>query len=99
MLGKFVSESQRDWDIKVPAVMAAYRETVHDAIGCPPNLLLFGRELRAPIDRVLGAHGEVECTNQEEFVEAVRHTQQEAYTLAPDHLGRRAERNKHSHDM
>ena len=49
--------------------MAAYWETVHDATGYSPNLLMFGRELEAPIDLVLGGHGEVECTNSDEVVE------------------------------
>ena len=45
MLGKVVSESQRDWDTKMPAVMAAYRATVDEATGYSPNFLMFGREL------------------------------------------------------
>ena len=49
---------------------------------------MFGRELRAPIDLVLGGPGEDEWTNPDEFVEAVRLTQQDAYALARDHLGR-----------
>ena len=99
MLGKVVSESQRDWDIKVPAVMAAYRATVHEATGYSPNFLMFGSELRAPIDLVLEGPGDVEYTSPDEFVEAVRLAQREAYALARDQLGKRAERNKHSYDL
>ena len=31
MIGKVVSDSPKDWDIKVPAVMADYRATIHEA--------------------------------------------------------------------
>ena len=77
MLGKVISESQRDWDTKVPSVMAAYRATVHEATGYSPNFLIFGRELRAPIDLVLGGPEDIEYTSPEEFVEAVCLAQRE----------------------
>ena len=44
MLRKVLSESQKDWDTKVPAVMDAYRATAHEATGCFPNILMFSRE-------------------------------------------------------
>ena len=37
MLGKVITEAQRDWDTKVQGVMAAYRATVHDATGYSPQ--------------------------------------------------------------
>ena len=52
---KVVGESQRDWDERVPMVMAAYRASRHESTGYSPNCLVFGREVRALIDLVLGA--------------------------------------------
>ena len=54
MLAKFVTENQRDWDTKVPLVMAAYRTFIHDTTGHTPNFFMSGREVRAPLDVVLG---------------------------------------------
>ena len=79
--------------------MAAYRATVHDATGYSPNFLMFGRELRALIDLLLGGPEEIQYANPDEFVESVRLNQKKAYALARDHLWRRAERSKHSYDM
>ena len=79
--------------------MAAYRATVLEPTGYSHNFLTFGRELRAPIDLILGGSEEFEYTNPDEFVVAVCLTQQKAYALARNHRGRRTERNKHSHDM
>ena len=45
MIGKIVSENQRDWDTRVPFVMSAYRASVHDAMGFMPNFLAYGREV------------------------------------------------------
>ena len=79
--------------------MAAYLATVHETTGYSPNLLMFGRELRAPADPVLGGPEDAKYANPNEFVEAVCLIQREAYALAHDHLGRRGEKNKHSYDM
>ena len=54
MLGKVVSESQRDWDEKLPYVLAAYRAFVHDSTGYSPNRLFLGRESRMPVDLAIG---------------------------------------------
>ena len=53
-LGRVVSESQRAWDERVPMVMAAYMASRHEATGYSPNLLTFVREVRAPIDILMG---------------------------------------------
>ena len=37
MLGKVVNETQRDWDEKLPMVLAAYRASVHQYTGYSPN--------------------------------------------------------------
>src|SRR5258708_26923010 len=54
LLAKAVDLNQRNWHTCVPFVLAAYRATPHSATGFSPNFLLFGREIRAPIDIVLG---------------------------------------------
>jgi hypothetical protein len=52
MLAKVIREDQRDWDERLPAVMMAYRASVHESTGYSPNRLVMGRELRLPIDLV-----------------------------------------------
>ena len=54
MLGKIVSQNQRDWDLCLPGVMAAYRATRYTGTGYSPNMLFLGREVSSPIDLVLG---------------------------------------------
>ena len=54
MLRKVVSTHQRDWVKMLPYIMAAYQTSWHEATGLTSNLLVFGREVRAPIDLVLG---------------------------------------------
>ena len=49
VLAKTVAEHQKDWDIRLPFVMAAYRASRHEATGYSPNFLVLGREARAPL--------------------------------------------------
>ena len=58
MLAKVVCETQRDCDLHVSAVMAAYRASQHSVTGYTPHFLMLGGEVRTPIDLVLGAHTE-----------------------------------------
>ena len=45
---------QRDWDEVIPYVMMAYRSSIQDSTGETPNMLMFGRENRSPIEWVIG---------------------------------------------
>ena len=69
MLGKVVSDSQRDWVERLRYVMAAYRVSRHEATGFSPNLLVFGREVQAQIDLVFGSPDDSAPSNREDFVE------------------------------
>jgi len=44
ILAKSVAEHQKDWDVRLPFAMAAYRASRHESTGYPPNFLVLGRE-------------------------------------------------------
>lgn len=101
MLGKVVSEGQRDWDQFLPSVMAAYRASKHEATGYSPNFLMFGRENMAPLDVILEvpAGEELTCSSYDDFVDHKMDIMRRAYQLAREHLGCSAERAKKYYDM
>ena len=49
-----VQENETDCDLHLPAVMLAYRTSVHATTGETPFLLMFGREVSLPIDIMYG---------------------------------------------
>ena len=55
MLANLVAENQRDWDDHLPYVMMAYRSAKHESTGESPNYLMFGREVRLPLDLITGS--------------------------------------------
>jgi transposase InsO family protein len=44
----------RDWDIRLPVALFAIRATVSDATGTTPFKYIYGREMRLPLDLILG---------------------------------------------
>ena len=50
MLGKCASEDGKDWDRLLPYILFAYREAPQESTGFSPFELLYGREIRGPLD-------------------------------------------------
>ena len=50
MLAMFVGENRDDWDDQLPAVMMAYRFSVHESTGFSLYRLMFGEECTLPMD-------------------------------------------------
>ena len=50
MLRRAVQRRPYDWEPLLPAVFQAYRSTPSDSTGFTPHRLIFGREMRPPID-------------------------------------------------
>jgi len=61
--------NRKEWCEHLPSVTAAYRSSVHSSTGFSPNLLVFGRELNAPIDLVLARPDEPEHVSYYDFIE------------------------------
>jgi len=99
VLAKTVAETQRDWDIRLPYVMAAFRATHYDTTGYSPNFLVLRRETRAPPDLVYGSPEEENDENYDRFVEQMRERLVTAYTEVRQHMQRSAEKNKRYYDL
>jgi len=89
MLGKVVSDTQRDWDDKLPAVMAAYRASIHETTGYSPNRLFLGREVRMLLDLVMGLppDNDKQVSSMDEFVQQTQEQMVSAYDVVRQHLG------------
>ena len=57
MLVFYVDENQQNWDVLLPFVMMAYRNSVHASTGFTPYRVLFGQEMVLPIDVMLNLEG------------------------------------------
>ena len=99
MMGRMVSDHQKEWDLLLPHVMAAYRASVHQSTGYTPNYLMFGREVRAPVDLVFDIPTEEPPASYDSYVTDLEERKRVAYSLVRQSLGVAAERMKRQYDM
>ena len=98
MLSMFVSESQKDWDEWIPAVMFAYRATPQASTKFSPNLLMFGRETFLPIDLMVGLPPSMETPDEQEYVTILRDHLEKAHAIARQNTKFSAIRQKKLYD-
>ena len=99
MLGRMIEDNEKDWDMLLPYVMAAYRSSRHEATGFTPNYLLLGREVHAPVDLVYETPEVVASSSYEAYSDELENRFQYAYALVRDHLGEAAKRSKRYYDL
>ena len=99
MLSLFVSENQRGWDRHLALLLMAYRSAVHETTGCTPSEMMFGRELRLPVDLLYG-RPEADGSFSDPVGYADRLCDQLAtvHQYARDHLKLESERQKMGYD-
>ena len=98
MMGRVISNGQKDWDLQFPFVMAAYRATVHSSTNFTPNYLMLSREVRAPVDLVYGTSNDQPADSYDSYSLDVENRMNQAYSLVREHLGVAAERMKRQYD-
>ena len=96
MIGKVVNDRQNDWDLLLPYLAAAIRNARQETTGYTPNILMLNREVRMPIDVLLG---DVNLppnvvTTYDDFVEDAKQRLTLAFDIVRDHLRISAQRNK-----
>jgi len=99
MMGRVVDEHHRDWDVMLPYIMAAFRSSVNEATHYTPNYLMFGREVRAPIDVIYGSPPGSCPASYDNYASELEDRLRQAYTLVREHLKVAAERNKRYYDL
>ena len=98
-LALFTSQNQQDWDEHLPFVLMAYRTAQHEATRCTPALLMFGREMRVPVDLWLGVTPETPTwTSAEGYATNMRKSIEKAHDFARERIGLASSRAKLRYD-
>ena len=99
MLAKFAGKNRDDWDDLLPAVMMAYRSSVHESTGFSPYRLMFGEECTLPMD--IGLPKEQSDTPDSmtsPYAIWVCDALEEAYEQVRQHSGQAVQRQKRLYD-
>ena len=101
LLAKVINESHRDWDQRLPQVLAAYRASPHASTGYSPNRLFLGREAKMPLDLLMGLPANESSANLpvNDFVRQMKSQTERCYEIARNHLRVAAERRKATYDV
>ena len=67
-----IAEEQEEWDQHLPKVLLALRASTHESTGFFPSMLMFGREMRLPIDAMRDARPSEEPPDYPPFVKKQR---------------------------
>jgi hypothetical protein len=72
LLAPFVNKEKDDWDIYIPYVMFAYRNSIHSSTGYSPYHMMFARDPFLPMDSIY-TPDVVPDHESKEWIAALRH--------------------------
>ena len=98
-LAKFVDYHQRDWDEHLPYLMLAYRSAVHESTGCTPAKIVFGRDLRLPVDLLLGRPEEEVWRAADNYTDDLCAKLERVHHFARNNLRMTSDRMKQRYDL
>ena len=99
LLRSLAVQQPADWDEHLPYIMMAIRSTKHESTKATPNLLMFGREFRLPVDIIypgINPKSIPQCPIK--YIEWLRTAMSESFTLARCNTKKCAERQKILYD-
>lgn len=99
MLASFVEANQNSWDTLLPFVMMAYRSSTQASTKFSPYEVLLGREIRLPIDVVLGLEPEGGFSSVSENIEKLGITLNSVHADVQKHLGAASDKQKQYYDL
>ena len=101
MLKQYSDDNQGNWDLILPYCAAAYRSSVHDSTGYSPNMMMFGRETRMPIDLLVPhpeEEGEGHLITADMYVDNLKRLLRQAFEIARRNLGKATARQMENYN-
>ena len=100
MMKKFTYKNKKDWDEYLPYLLFAYREAPEESTGFSPFELLYGRQVRGPLDvlREVWTEEESEKTTEITHLVQMRKRLEKMSSLVRANSARAQKRQKKSYD-
>ena len=98
MLCIYSQEETKYWDKHLPFITSAYRATEHNSTGLTPNLMIFGREVRMPLNLIV-KNKNSKTFSGEEYTQQLAQVFEKAYHAARIRLRKNAVIRKRRYDV
>lgn len=98
MLAKTVDKSGRDWDVRLPYVLFAYRTSMQESTRESPFYLLYGRDPQLPTEAALTVPQSRELMDVDSYKTELVCSLADAWKLAQDNVKKAQKRQKTSYD-
>ena len=101
MIKCYLMGQQCNWDQHLGCLAATYQATPHESTDMTPNLLMFGRDIRMPIEVMLGVSknpNQEEVTSYGDYVDTLREWKQQVHDIAWKYMGKNAIQTKEHYD-
>ena len=97
MLSITTDENVHNWDTLLPGLMMAYRSSVHETTKFTPFQMMFGRQVRLPIDIMFGTPEPTpSCPNQ--YVNQLRSNLEKCYNIVRRNISKEQSHQKEQYD-
>ncbi|KRX51354.1 RNA-directed DNA polymerase -like protein [Trichinella sp. T9] len=93
-LAKASIDHPEDWDVYLDRVLLAYRTSALCTTGATPSRVLFGRELRLPVDLMYGVPTDAQLRSAGEYVQHLRRDLERVYEVVGKKAGGEQRRQK-----
>ena len=97
MLSLWVNKSQTDWDEHLALLAMAYRSAEHETTKETPNTMMLGREVRMPVDLLVGSSPE-NPTTPNEYAQNLQEKLMLAHEVARETVGQQMRAQKRHYD-
>lgn len=72
MLSKYIKTPQRDWDVHLDFLVMAYNSTPHESTGITPHRMVYGSEMRYPLDIITMQINDEEVQFESQYVQNLK---------------------------
>ena len=98
MLCTAANNHGQDWDVMLPNLLMAYRSSVHATTKFTPFQMLFGRQIKLPVDLMFGTPETEGITCQSQYVNDLRLRLENCYRMARENISLEQLRQKSQYD-
>jgi len=100
MIRAYLKNEQSEWDKHLGCLLAAYRACVNESTGMTPNMMMFGHEVKTPLNLIFG-YGQSKEVFQScgEYVSQIRDRIHLAHEVCRRFMLKTAKRRKDNYDI